>query len=134
MKKIAFLLLLILLNISAYAQEEGVSDIETKQEVATDELKSIDFSFASVSSELDYSKNYTKTSGLTSFTELYFLDSKEYADKDFFSVGVKNPMQEFNLGTYNYTVKDYTDAFSLGKLNNEKGFEMNISLGGKCGL
>ena len=43
-------------------------------------------------------------------------------------------MQEFNLGTYNYTVKDYTDAFSLGKLNNEKGFEMNISLGGKCGL
>ena len=133
MKKIAFLLL-ILLNISAYAQEEGISDIETKQVVAIEQLQSRDFSFASMSFESDYSKNYIKKPGSTSFTELYFQDSKEYADKDFFSGGVKKPMQEFNLGTYNYTVKDYTDAFSLGKWNNKEGFEMNISLGGKCGF
>ena len=135
MKKIAFLLLLILLNISAYAQEEGISDIETKQVVATEQLQSKDFSFASMSFELDCSKNYTKTSGFTRFADLYFQDSNEYSDNDFFSVGVKKqPIQEFNLNTYNYTVKDYADGFSLGKWNNKKGFNMDISLGGKCGL
>src|SRR5690606_32735296 len=132
MKTTTLLLMLILIKFSAYAQEERISVVEKKQVVFTvketpEELQSRNFSFSAFSFEFDYNKNHTKTPIFNRFTDLYFQGSKEYPDENFFSMYVKKqPEQEFNLGTYNYTVKDYADGFSLGKWNSKKGFELDI--------
>ncbi|QEE48949.1 hypothetical protein FUA48_04950 [Flavobacterium alkalisoli] len=132
MKKITLLLALFLVTISAYAQEKEISDIEKKQEVSIIEktpepLQSKDFSFASSLFKSDYNKNYTG---------LYFQGAKIHSTENIFSVYAEKHPEEYSLiNTYNNGSRyDATDGFSLGKWNNKKGFTMNISLGGKCGL
>lgn len=131
MKKITLLLAVIIINIFAHAQDQSVSDMEKKHEVSIiedtpDQSQTKAFSFSSVLIKTDASKN---------FTDLYFQDSKEYASKNIFSVYTeKHPKGYFQINAYNNSLPyDAANGFSLGKWN-KKGFKMNISLGGKCGL
>lgn len=133
MKKIALLLAFILLQVSAYAQEKVVSDTEKKHEISIRgetprPLQSKDFTFAPIVFESDYNKNYTG---------LYFQQTKKHAAENILSVYTdkKQPEEYLYINTYNNSsYYDAADGFSLGRWNNKKGFALDISLGGKCGL
>jgi hypothetical protein len=130
MKKITLLLVLILIKISACAQEGKIADIQKNYDVFTieqtpDILKTNDFSFASVLFKPGYNKN---------FTDLYLQESEKYPPGNFSLTKVEKHPLSYLINTYSDTANDYTNGFSLGKWNNNKGFELNISLGGKCGL
>ncbi|KGO81206.1 hypothetical protein [Flavobacterium beibuense] len=132
MKKIILLLALIFLKFSAYAQEKEVSDLEKKNKVSIaedvpEQLESEGFSFESVLFESESDKNYINP---------YSQESKKHTSNNFFSMYVeKYPEGHFSINTYsNSPSDDASNGFSLGKWNNKKGVELNISLGGKCGF
>lgn len=132
MKKIILLLALILITISVNAQEQGVSNLDKKYKASitgetSEHLQNEGFSFASFLFESEYNKNYT---------DLYFQESKKHTSNNFFSMYVeKYPEGHFSINTYsNSPSDDASNGFSLGKWNNKKGVELNISLGGKCGF